>query len=74
MARCRGWRFRRTQPVSGMVSIIIPTCAARGYVETCIKTLREHTTYRNFEIICVDNIPDKQIGMEDLAEAEILIS
>ncbi len=56
------WRFRRTQPVSGMVSIIIPTCAARGYVETCIKTLREHTTYRNFEIICVDNIPDKQIA------------
>ncbi len=56
------WRFRRTQPVSGMVSIIIPTCAARGYVETCIKTLRERTAYHNFEIICIDNIPDNQIA------------
>jgi hypothetical protein len=56
------WRLRRTQPVSGMVSIIIPTCAARGYVETCVKTLRERTAYRNFEIICVDNIPSNQIA------------
>ena len=31
------WRLRRTEPVTGMVSIIIPTCAARGYIETCIK-------------------------------------
>jgi O-antigen biosynthesis protein len=56
------WRVRRTEPITGMVSIIIPTCAARGYVETCIKTLRERTTYRNFEIICIDNIPDNQIA------------
>ncbi len=56
------WRLRRTQPVTGMVSIIIPTCAARGCIETCIKTLREHTAYRNFEIVCVDNIPDNQIA------------
>jgi O-antigen biosynthesis protein len=56
------WRFRRTQPAKGMVSIIIPTCAARGYVETCVKTLRERTAYRNFEIICVDNIPDRQMA------------
>ena len=56
------WRLRRTQPATGMVSIIIPTCAARGYVETCIKSLRERTAYRNFEIICVDNIPDSQVA------------
>ena len=56
------WRLRRTQPVTGMVSIIIPTCAARGYIETCIKSLREHTAYRNFEIVCVDNIPDSQVA------------
>ena len=62
-ARCRapGASGARSRS-SGMVSIIIPTCAARGYVETCIKTLRERTAYRNFEIICVDNIPDKQIA------------
>jgi ADP-heptose:LPS heptosyltransferase/GT2 family glycosyltransferase len=56
------WRLRRTQPVSGMVSIIIPTCAARGYIETCINSLRERTAYRNFEIVCVDNIPDSQVA------------
>lgn len=56
------WRVMRTQPVSGMVSIIIPTCAARGYVETCIKSLRDLTKYRNFEIVCIDNIPDDQVA------------
>src|SRR5262249_50144612 len=56
------WRLRRTQPVSGKVSIIIPTCAAKGYIETCIKSLRERTTYPNIEIVCVDNIPDDQIA------------
>ena len=56
------WRFRRTQPVSGMVSIIIPTCGARGCIETCIKTLRDRTAYRNFEIICIDNIPNNQVA------------
>ncbi len=56
------WRVRRRAPVTGMVSIIIPTCAARGYVENCIKTLRERTAYRNFEIVCVDNIPGDQVA------------
>jgi O-antigen biosynthesis protein len=51
------WRLKRTTPVTGKVSIIIPTCAAKGYVATCLKTLRENTAYRNFEIICIDNIP-----------------
>ncbi len=56
------WRFRRTQPATGMVSIIIPTCAARGYIETCIRSLRERTSYRNFEIVCIDNIPAGQVA------------
>ena len=56
------WRFRRTHEVSGKVSIIIPTCAARGYIETCIRSLRERTAYRNFEIVCIDNIPGNQVA------------
>ena len=51
------FRLQRTQPAKGKVSIIIPTCAAHGYIETCIRTLREKTAYRNFEIVCIDNIP-----------------
>ena len=56
------WRLRRTRPVSGKVSIIIPTCGSKGYIETCIKSLRERTAYPNIEIVCVDNIPDDQIA------------
>ncbi len=51
------FRFRRTKRATGKVSIIIPTCAAHGHIETCIRTLRQHTAYRDYEIVCVDNIP-----------------
>ena len=56
------WRLRRTRSSHGLVSIIIPTCAARGYIETCIKTLRERTAYPDYEIVCLDNIPDNQVA------------
>ena len=51
------WRLKRTAVVKGKVSIIIPTRAAKGYIATCLETLRSKTAYRNFEIICIDNIP-----------------
>lgn len=51
------FRLRRTAPVKGKVSIVIPTCAAHGYIGTCIRTLRELTTYRDYEIVVIDNIP-----------------
>ncbi|MGE0415561.1 MAG: glycosyltransferase family 9 protein [Acetobacteraceae bacterium] len=54
------WRLRRHGRATGKVSIIIPTCAAHGYIETCITTLRNHTAYKNYEIICIDNIPDTE--------------
>ena len=56
------FRLRRRKRASGKVSIIIPTCAAHGYIEACVRTLRDHTAYRNFEIVCVDNIPPQQVG------------
>jgi ADP-heptose:LPS heptosyltransferase/GT2 family glycosyltransferase len=54
------FRARRTLIGQELVSIIIPTRASRGLVRTCIETLRRITTYRNFEIICIDNIPADQ--------------
>ncbi len=51
------WRLKRSTLAKGKVSIIIPTCAAKGYIATCLETLRSKTAYRNFEIICIDNIP-----------------
>jgi len=56
------WRFRRMLPATGKVAIIIPTCAAHGYIENCIVTLRARTAYRNYEIVCIDNIPDSQMA------------
>ena len=54
------WHARRTAPVTGKVSIIIPTCAAKGHVETCLTSLRALTAYQDYEIICVDNIPRRE--------------
>jgi ADP-heptose:LPS heptosyltransferase/GT2 family glycosyltransferase len=50
-------RVRRKLQTSGFVSIIIPTRATRGLIKTCIETLRGLTAYRNFEIVCIENIP-----------------
>ncbi|MEA2727093.1 MAG: hypothetical protein QOF70_1568, partial [Acetobacteraceae bacterium] len=56
------WRVKRAVPSKGKVSIIIPTCASHGYIETCITTLRAKTTYRDYEIVCIDNIPIQDIA------------
>jgi ADP-heptose:LPS heptosyltransferase/GT2 family glycosyltransferase len=56
------WRVKRAVPSKGKVSIIIPTCASHGYIETCIETLRSKTAYRDFEIICIDNIPQSDVA------------
>src|SRR5207302_7020986 len=51
------YRLKRSLPNKGLVSVIIPTCAADGMIETCIASLRRLTAYPNFEIICIENIP-----------------
>ncbi len=51
------FRVRRKVAAQGLVSIIIPTCATRGLIKTCIDTLRKLTAYRNVEIVCIENIP-----------------
>ena len=51
------WRVKREVGAVGKVSIIIPTCAAKGYIETCINSLRAKTAYQDYEIIVVDNVP-----------------
>ena len=45
------FRLKRTLTRPGLVSIMIPTRAAGGLIETCIETLRRLTAYRDFEII-----------------------
>ena len=52
-----------TQPAP--VSIIIQTAAADGVVETCIASLRRLTAYRNYEIVCIENIPAERHRWKD---------
>jgi ADP-heptose:LPS heptosyltransferase/GT2 family glycosyltransferase len=58
------WRLRRLPRATGKVAIIIPTCAAHGYIETCIESLRARTAYKNYEIVCIDNIPSSQMSWQ----------
>ncbi|HVB15513.1 MAG TPA: glycosyltransferase family 9 protein [Stellaceae bacterium] len=58
-------RIKRALVEPGLVSIIIATCAARGLVERCITTLRALTAYRDYEIICIENIPPEDSGWRD---------
>ncbi len=51
------WRLQRAVRTKGKVSIIIPTCAAGGFIKTCLNSLRAKTTYEHYEIIVIDNIP-----------------
>jgi ADP-heptose:LPS heptosyltransferase/GT2 family glycosyltransferase len=53
------YRVKRALTSPGLVSILIPTCAAQGMIETCITTLRRVTAYRDYEIICIENIAPK---------------
>jgi ADP-heptose:LPS heptosyltransferase/GT2 family glycosyltransferase len=50
------YRLKRTVKPE-RVSIIIPTCAAEGLIQTCLESLRARTAYRDYEIICIENIP-----------------
>ena len=54
------WRVQRQVAATGLVSIIIPTCAARGLVKSAIRTLRDHTQDHPIEIVCIDSIPADQ--------------
>lgn len=51
------YRVRRPLAGNGLVSIIIPTRATQGMIRRCIETIRDLTAYRNFEIVCIENIP-----------------
>ncbi len=52
------WRLKRRVTTQGLVSIVVPTIASRGLIETCLASLRARTLYKNFEIVVLDNIAD----------------
>ena len=50
------YRVQRRLLARPRVSIIVPTCAAGGMIKTCVESLRERTAYREFEIVCIENV------------------
>jgi glycosyltransferase involved in cell wall biosynthesis len=48
------------QDPSKLVSIIIPSKNASTYIERCVNSIVEKSTYRNFEVILIDNNSDQQ--------------
>ena len=64
-----GFRARfRLPDEPPMASIIIPTRNALKLVEVCIKSIRDRTRYRNYEIILVDNGSDDPAALAYFAE------
>lgn len=59
------WRIKRKLEVDGLVSIIIPTRATQGLIKRCIETIRGRSAYRNFEIVCIENIPPAEAHWRD---------
>jgi ADP-heptose:LPS heptosyltransferase/GT2 family glycosyltransferase len=53
------WQIKRRLKTRGKVSFVIPTCAARGLIRTCVESIRGLTTYKNYELVVIDNIPDE---------------
>lgn len=64
-----GFRARfRLPDEPPMASIIIPTRNALKLVEVCIKSIRDMTRYRNYEVILVDNGSDDPAALAYFAE------
>jgi glycosyltransferase involved in cell wall biosynthesis len=52
------WRPRYDVVGNPLVSILIPTRNGRRMLEHCIDSINEYTTYRNYELVVVDNGSD----------------
>ncbi len=64
-----GYRARYRLPDEPpLASIIIPTRNKLNLVELCIKSIRDRTRYRNYEIILVDNGSDDPAALAYFAE------
>jgi GT2 family glycosyltransferase len=50
-----GWRARYPIPGRPKVSIIVPTKNGRPLLERCLESILGKSTYRNYEIVVIDN-------------------
>lgn len=65
------YRVHYTLPASApLVSLVIPTRNARALVKQCIDSIRQLTTYANYEIILIDNGSDEPESLEYFAQLD----
>jgi O-antigen biosynthesis protein len=64
LVNCIQWPTKK-QP---LVSLIIPTKNGKDLVKACIESILEKTTYKNFEIILVDNNSDEPESLAYFSE------
>ncbi|MGH8017014.1 MAG: glycosyltransferase [Opitutaceae bacterium] len=59
------WRIRHQLPSPApLVSLIIPTRNGLPFLRQCVESILAKTTYRNFEILIVDNASDDPATLE----------
>jgi ADP-heptose:LPS heptosyltransferase/GT2 family glycosyltransferase len=70
------WRVRRPMATRGRISVIIPTCGARGMIEQCVHSLRATADDHDLEIICIENIAAEGRGWKEwlASHADVVIS
>ncbi len=59
------WPILDEQP---LVSLIIPTRNGKEFVQKCVESIVEKTTYANYEILLVDNQSDDPCALEYFSE------
>jgi glycosyltransferase involved in cell wall biosynthesis len=65
------YRVHYAQPtIAPLVSLIIPTRNAYTLVKQCIDSIEELTTYKNYEIILIDNGSDDPVSLEYFAKLD----
>lgn len=65
------YRVRYARPaVAPLVSLIIPTRNAYALVKQCIDSIEQLSTYKNYEIILIDNGSDDPVALEYFAQLD----
>jgi glycosyltransferase involved in cell wall biosynthesis len=62
------WSFKPELTENPLISIIIPTRDGLDFLTRCLKSIRELSTYKNFEILIVDNQSSKPEMLRYLSE------
>ena len=66
------YRIKRDIAGNPMISIIIPTKDAIDILAKCVESIKQKTSYKNYEIIIIDNNSQKQASRDYFAKSNEL--